>query len=431
VPEVRISIEISNDHLEAHAVISEGEAASLDDLDRVLGEAGVTHGIDDEVREELGEALADSEFKQAQTCIASGSAPEPGENGWIELHFKEGVSAGTERDDGSLDLRDRGMLKPVSDGDFIALRHPPEPGTPGCGVDAKPIEAAPGQDDRTIVGEGATEDVSGEICATRDGVIQYQAHRLIDVTDHHIHGADVDVRSGHLNTKGSLTIKGDVLIGYAVWAEADVAITGKVDDACVRAGGNIHIAGGLIGGQNGCLSAQGDVGVRHVQNGVVICGGHMEIAADAVGGTFRSRSLQLGGRMLGGNAKAEETISVDQAGSAMGTGTWLSVAQVLEHPVLSGPEETPEQPREPKKSSSKGADRRRKRIAENESLARKQELHQRQTELLAKAQIDIRSILYPGVTIEFGPHKWTSETTMHATRFRWDAKEQCIAPTPL
>jgi hypothetical protein len=434
MPEARIRIEVSDDRLNAHAVISQGEAENLDDLDRALAEAGVTHGIDEEVRERIGEGLADAEFQEARTCIASGSAPETGEDGRLELRFKVGIAAGTERGDGTLDLRDRGMLKPVSDGDPIALRHPPEPGTPGCGVDGKSIEATAGKDDLTTVGEGATEDACGEICAARDGVIQYQAHRLIDVTDHHIHSGDVDVRSGNLKTKGSLTVRGDILIGSTASAEADVEITGKVDNGSVCAGGNIQIVGGLIGGEGGSLSAEGDVGVRHVQNGVVTCGGDLAVSTDAVGGTLRSRSLRLEGRMIGGSAKVEEILSVDQAGSAMGTGTRLAAAQLLERPVIAAHaslKEAGEQGRRDRGGSSTGAERRRKRLAGKGLLARKQEQNRQRNALLAKAHIDVRSVIYPGVTIELGIYKWTSEERMPATRFRWDAEAQRIVTEPL
>jgi hypothetical protein len=135
--------------------------------------------------------------------------------------------------------------------------------------------------------------------------------------------------------------------------------------------------------------------------------------------------------MLGGSLEAEETISVDQAGSAMGTGTRLSAAQALERPVVAalasvnaarekrgarGP-----QSRGPRGRSSSGSSGRRKRSAEKGAHSHQQELIQRRIKLLAKAHIDVRSTLHPGVKIEFGIHKWTSEETTAATRFRWDA----------
>ena len=223
----RIQVTITADRLEAHSAVVSGPPAGLEELRAALSRAGVTFGIDEAACTGLAEHLADRHFEIADEPIASGVAPRLGTDGRLELRFEVGVQTGAARDDDSIDFKDRGLLKTVEQGEVIAVYTPAAAeGTEGRGVDGKGIEAAAGEDCLPTLGEGVSHDPGGELRAARAGVVQYQERSLLDVVDHHLHQGDVDLRSGHLDMNGSVTIQGAVTSELEARATADIDVKG-------------------------------------------------------------------------------------------------------------------------------------------------------------------------------------------------------------
>jgi len=127
----RITIHITDEGLEARASVTAGEAATPDDLATALARAGVSYGIDEARSLRLAEQIASSDFQISDVLIGSGTRPEAGTDGFLELCFEVGIQPGTLRRDGSIDFHDRDVLKAVVKGDMIGRYHAATQGEPG------------------------------------------------------------------------------------------------------------------------------------------------------------------------------------------------------------------------------------------------------------------------------------------------------------
>src|SRR5439155_15672399 len=136
---------------------------------------------------------------------------------------------------------ERGLLHPAVTGATVARVVPPQPGTPGRDVFGAAIPAAAGRPAPLRLGPGVRPGERGEVIATRDGVIAFQAGS-VDVVPLWQHKGDVDLASGNLHAHGSLLVTGDVHEGFLVETDGDVVVQGAVLDACIKAGGNAVIA---------------------------------------------------------------------------------------------------------------------------------------------------------------------------------------------
>jgi len=77
-------------------------------------------------------------------------------------------------------------------------------------------------------------------CAARHGgVVLYKPEQSLDVVAQHIHQGAVDLRTGHLDMQGSLTVKGDVERLLQARATGDLEVLGSVSGGSLRAGGSI------------------------------------------------------------------------------------------------------------------------------------------------------------------------------------------------
>lgn len=393
----RIKVTIKAGRLEARVAVVSGEPEGLDEIQAALSRAGVSFGIDEVACGALAGRLADQSLEIADELVASGTAPQPGADGRLELEFELGVQTGAIREDDSVDFKDRDLLKTVGEGDVIALYTPAaKEGEEGRGVDGKGIAASGGKDCLPRLGEGVSHDsTTGELRASRAGVVQYQEGGLFDVVDHHLHQGDVDLHSGHLEMTGSVTIQGAVTGGLEARATADIDVKGMVDGGSVYVGGSATISAGVIGGESGRIEAQGNILVRHAQGARLKAGLQAEVMVDAVNSTIDAKEIVIGNRLLGGNTRAECSITVRQAGSSMGAATALEVGV----PLLWG---------------GKG-----KKAGKKPSKKDLRELRQ-------KAYVDVLGTAHPGVTVCIGSQSLKLDREVHATRFQLDPEGEEI-----
>jgi uncharacterized protein (DUF342 family) len=143
---------------------------------------------------------------------------------------------------------------------------------------------------------------------------------------------DVDFATGNIVFNGSVNIRGSVLSGFSVEADGDVIIAGIVEEATVKAKGNVIIRSGFEGGAKGLLQAGKSVNVKFVHNGKVFAGEDVLIESEA----FFSRitagnKIIMQGRnsqITGGNVEAGMEIRCRAIGSYKHTKTLVSAGVV-------------------------------------------------------------------------------------------------------
>ncbi len=106
----RLHIRVTEDGMKAFVSVDTGEPACGDDLRQALDGAGVRHGILEESLESLGEKVRDPVFTSEDCLIAEGTGAVEGEDGFFSPSFLEKALAGSVREDGSFDFRDRSSL---------------------------------------------------------------------------------------------------------------------------------------------------------------------------------------------------------------------------------------------------------------------------------------------------------------------------------
>ena len=78
-------------------------------------------GVD---KDALGQAVAKARTEGVvvqDVVVARGRAPEPGEDGCLELKFDDNTCVGIIGEDGSMDFRERGGIHCVSQGEEVAI----------------------------------------------------------------------------------------------------------------------------------------------------------------------------------------------------------------------------------------------------------------------------------------------------------------------
>jgi uncharacterized protein len=293
-----------------------------------LEDKNVNFGIDDEqVQKILTEGWCERE------AIAAGIPSIPGEPAQFEQLVKESDHKGApqERTDGSVDYKDLGLWISVVKETPLLKRIPPTLGTPGTGVDGKPIAATPGADRSLLPGAGAvtSKDDPNVIIASRVGRPLFLENSVqVDPT---LEIDSVDPSTGNVIFDGSILIRGAVEAGYTVSAGLDLTILDTVEGANLSAGRNISLLTGVYGKNTSELKAKGNLEARFLSDCRIQCDGNVEVSdlisyctVECDGSVLLGKS---GGRgqAYGGRIRALKEIQTQILGSVSETATLIEV----------------------------------------------------------------------------------------------------------
>jgi len=434
-----IAVTLSADRMAAFVSVpaagNVGDAAELvqtgepSELAQALERAGVVAGLDAAALEWLTRELADPNFEVTDAVVASGTAPEVGENGRVELLFPVGIQPGHVREDGTFDFHDRELLKPVAAGDVIGHLWPARPGKPGQLVDGMPLEPPAVTEAKVTLGAGAELRDDGEIRARRSGVVSSKG-TSIDVVDRLVHEGPVDLRSGDLHMLGSLVVKGDVRSTFCVEASGDIEIRGGVEGS-VHAGGSLHIQRGIRGSLASSVTAEGDLSAQQAEYAELYSGGLLRLGA-GVHAKLAAQRVEISNKLRGGVTQAERGVLVGEAGSPQGVQTEVEAGIPLESPV-----ETAQRALERAKAVRNVRPGARTERAKGEKLGRVQaslqaaeiqrltQREQRRAELTKVAFIQI-GVAYPGVIIRIADQRFVTDREIHGSRFSLDRETRAL-----
>lgn len=364
-------------------------------------------------------------------AVPSEAAPSSGRDGWLELAFEEGLQPGRVAGDGHMDYFERGLLKLVEAGQVVATIHPAIPPSPSAEQPASQQRA----EVKIKLGPGVTIGPDGVVRAGRAGAVRYEPGKLLDVVDQHVHRGAVDLRSGHLEMSGSLTVKGDVERLLQVRASADVEVLGSVSGS-VRAGAAIKVTGSVRGGDDARIVAGGDATLGSCEVAEVSAAGTLRVR-EAVNSRLVARQVMVTGRMRGGSAVAELSVVVKEAGTAGGTPTLLQAAEPFELPdlqqvqravVMQKLRRMAERGGMREAVGSRGDGRARggklgRAVAalSAEQLAERARAAQERGALQRAAFVQV-DLAHPGVELQIGAARLVLEQSVRGTRYAWDAE---------
>ncbi|PSW18053.1 DUF342 domain-containing protein [Photobacterium sanctipauli] len=271
--------------------------------------------------------------------VAFGRMPEHGADTRFEA-LVEDVGSRILRpqalDDGKVDMLDLGELVTVKAGQAIMRRIPATPGTPGFTVEGKELPAVAGKPAEFEVGEGTaiSEQDENILLALKSGIPVMKPKGM--QVDDALTLKGVNVATGHISFDGSVIINGDVTPGMKVAATGNITVTGFVELAELKAGGDIAIIKGVIGRKQegsplACyLEAGGKVTSKFAQFAEIEAGQDVSFSLHALHCVIRTQGevvvtdqLKRHGTLSGGYIEAGYSVRAVNIGALAGVPTTI------------------------------------------------------------------------------------------------------------
>ncbi|TVR46102.1 MAG: DUF342 domain-containing protein [Planctomycetota bacterium] len=313
-----VQLRISDDGLQALALVRPGRKVQGDELDAALAEAKLNQSsINTDVLVQLRSARG---LNQECLVLATGRAPKPGQDAGWRLLEQSGD----------------GGLRRVRRGDRIACWTLARPGIDGIDVHglvlpaAQPRQAQP--EDLLGVGVELRQD-QGEplLLASQQGGVIRRADGVVEVQPIHDVEGDVDASRPPVESDEMVVVHGSVRNGGIVQSAQNVVILGDVEGGEISAGGDIVISGEFSGGggqvcAGGGVQAGSVAGRRLIASSLQVSG-VLHAACVHVAGDVRARAIVGGEVVCGGSIEVEELGDADGATTIARCGTHLQLSE--------------------------------------------------------------------------------------------------------
>lgn len=324
----KVRVEVSNDKLRAYISYTPalgGKELSAEDIIRILKENNVVYGI----KEEKINRFAEKPDHVDNFLVAEGAPAVPGTDAEIIYHFESKKdSVGTQREDGSIDFFNLGLITNVNAGQVLATKKDPIPGTPGRTVTGEIITAPQPRNKELPGGKNVEKRDEYTLVSTIAGQVVVEGNRISVLPIYEVSG-DVDLSTGNIEFVGNVLVKGNVMEGFRIKASGNVDIWGHVFGANIEAGGDVIIRKGFVGRNKAHIQARGSVHVKFIENGIVKADKDI-IVSDAImhSNISAGQMIQVTmnkGLVVGGVSRAGRLIEANIIGSHLATSTELEV----------------------------------------------------------------------------------------------------------
>lgn len=325
----KLVLTISSDRQEADLTLQRVAALTAnplyEDIMEVLAQNGVVYGIDENVIRTLCEQ---PNFRDPVT-IARGTYAQTGADGYVKYLIREIKELRPKlRENGTVDYRDLGFIQNVHKGQPLCEVHAPEKGADGCDVFGNVLEGRLGKEPPNVLGKNTELNPEKTlVIATCDGNADVQRGTINVVDVLNIRG-NVDNSTGDINFVGDVIIGGDVLSGFNVVSAGSIMIKGGVEGAKIKAAGDITVAVGVNGMNQGFVEAGGTIKCKFVQNGNLRAG--QNIYADSIMSSIVecSGNLELTGKngiLVGGRTTVSGKLIVKTIGTDSHIATHVTI----------------------------------------------------------------------------------------------------------
>jgi uncharacterized protein (DUF342 family) len=293
------------------------------DLSELLESASIVFGLDEKQLKKAREFIRSGEPEFSKFVIARGRPVGESSDAYLRYELEIGPIAGTLLEDGSIDFRDRRIMVGINKGQCIATKIPPVQGTPGVNVFGEETPAPEGKDIKiNTLNDAKFSPETLQVTATKDGVLSIVNGNVIKVCSKQVINSDIDYKTGNVDSRNCVTVRGSVQPGFKVTADGDLEITGNVMSTSIKGLGNIVVKGGITGKKT-IIEALGDCDINFIEQGKIKCGGLCVIRKQSYysiihsgshirckpGSTVISGNLVAAGNLTAGNIGAENSKS--------------------------------------------------------------------------------------------------------------------------
>ncbi len=286
-----------------------------------LKEKNITYGIN----VEKIDAICSNAKPVYREVIARGIPHINGEDGRIEYKVEvPNSNKPTVLSDGSVDFKAVNRFVFVKQGEVLAHKIPPTLGQDGRTVTNKIIKAKVGKQISFSIGKNIVQTDNGDsIVSCIDGSICMEGTKISVIEVLEIQG-DVGVKTGNIEFKGKVVIRGNVLSGYNIHCDGDLEIDGVVEGCNIFANGNVFIARGVNGNDGANIKCSGNLISKFLNNCKANVGGNIQanvIMHSDIDCNGFVEVIGAKGHIIGGSIKAKSGIKAKVIGSTMGTST--------------------------------------------------------------------------------------------------------------
>jgi uncharacterized protein (DUF342 family) len=282
-----------------------------------LKQSHVVHGI----KEDFLRHFVDQPVYNEKIEVAHGTEPVHGKHACMQYNFETDLQKVRLREgsDGKIDFKELNVIQNVVENQPLAVKIPPEKGTPGYTVTGRMLDADDGKEISMPVGtnvhvseDGTTilANINGQVIVT-NGLVNIEPVYTVD--------GGVNLKSGNIDFRGTVMVNGDVEDSFSIKADGNIEVNGSVGKADLEAEGNIIIHQGVNGKGEGRIHAAKSIWARFIQN-ANINAGDMVVASDGIINSnivATNRIICQGKRasIMGGKLRAGEEINAKSLGN--------------------------------------------------------------------------------------------------------------------
>jgi uncharacterized protein (DUF342 family) len=319
----QIDVTISADKRTAWVSVK-GPGSSAEDVRAALQDAGVTHGV---MRKRVEDLLARKDFGR-YVVVARSTPIERGVDARIEYLISDEKSTGKELENGSMDFRSIDFVKSVEPGTPLVRKIPRTDGVPEIGVTGKALHWERGKDFdvQAFIGKGAVldEDDPNTVIAEREGIYHRGHLGRVSVEDSILIQGDVDFEVGNIDTPSAVIIGGDLRGGFMVSSGRHITINGVVENAQVKAEGDLTVYGGIAKGGR-LIEAGGEIKAKYIYDRAHVSADSVNVTERIGHSDFKVTGEVKAKEIVGGKLIVGRRLEVSNLGSSNNTLTDVEV----------------------------------------------------------------------------------------------------------
>ena len=230
---------------------------------------------------------------------------------------------------GQVNFKELNLIQNVVEGQLLATKIDAERGQGGKTISGRYLEARNGKDIQIPLGKNVKVGPDGHsVLATVDGQVSLDNGK-ISVEPVIIYEKGINAKTGNVDFVGNVIVNGNVEDGYDIRADGNVEINGGVGNCKITAGGYIFITQGVMGREEGVLTAGKSIWAKFINSTKVDAGENVLVSDSIMTSevTAMKRIILRGKRaqITGGHLFATEEVAAKNLGNESGTETIIEV----------------------------------------------------------------------------------------------------------
>ena len=269
-------VKISYDELSAYVMLpvrGSEDSYTVEEVMNALAKSNVTYGIDSaKVRE-----MVETKNYGKEVLVAQGTPAVNGIDARFELNFNDKLDKKPLiREDGSVDYWSIHAIEVVEEGQVLATYVEPVDGKNGISVKGRELVAKKGRPLPPLTGKGFERSEDNlTYTASISGKIEKNKNRITILPIYEVAG-DADLKIGNIDFRGDVVIHGNVCPGESIRCTGSITVDGVSEGCTMKAGKDIILRGGVIGGEKTKITAKGNIIAKFIEFADMEAEGYIE-----------------------------------------------------------------------------------------------------------------------------------------------------------